>query len=101
MKRIVVILAFLFIGVLAHAQKKLSGVQVSPHGAAMHFGAVLFPASCLYSDDSTDNCSGKTVSWYSWQPTLATVNSSNLTAYVSNCGTGTDHTPTDGRRSDV
>ena len=101
MKRIAVILAFLFVGLLAHAQKKLSGVQVSPHGAAMHFGAIQFSASCLYPDGSTDNCSGKTVSWYSSQPTLATVNSSGLASYVSACGTGTDHTPTDGRRSDV
>ena len=101
MKRIAVILAFSFIGVLAHAQKTLSGVQASPHGSAMHIGAVQSSAACLYSDGSTDNCSDMTVSSYSSQPTLATGNSSGFASYVSNCGTGTDHTPTDGRRSDV
>jgi uncharacterized protein YfaP (DUF2135 family) len=94
MKRIAVILAFSLVGVLAHAQKTLSGVQVSPHGAAMHSGTVQFSAACVYTDGSTDNCSGKTVSWYSSQPTLATVNSSGLASYVSNCGTATYGTPT-------
>ena len=98
MKRIAVILAFLFVGVLAHAQKTLSGVQVSPHGAALRSGTLQSSATCLYTDGSTDNCSGKTVSWYSSQPTLATVNSSGLASYVSNCGTGTYHTPTYGMR---
>jgi hypothetical protein len=60
----------------------------------MHSGTVQFSAACVYTDGSTDNCSGKTVSWYSSQPTLATVNSSGLASYVSNCGTATYGTPT-------
>ena len=94
--RHIFILAFLFIGVLAHGQKKLSGVQVSPHGAAMHSGTVQFSVACLYTDGSTDNCSGKTVSWYSSQPTLASVNNSGLASYVSNCGSGNYHSSTYG-----
>lgn len=101
MKRIAVILAFLFVGLLAHAQKTLSGVQVSPHVVALRSGALQFSATCLYTDGSIDNRSGKTVSWYGSQPTLATVNGSDLASYVSDDGTGTDLTPTDGRRSDV
>jgi len=57
MKRIAVILAFLFVGVLAHAQKTLSGVQVGPHGAALRSGTLKFSATCLYTDGSTDNYS--------------------------------------------
>jgi hypothetical protein len=88
MKRIAVILAFLFVGVFAHAQKTLSGIQVSPHGAAMHSGTLQFSAACSYTDGSTDNCSGETVSWYSSQPSLDTVSSSGLATYVTNCGPG-------------
>ncbi len=101
MKHIAVILAFLFVGLLAHAQKALSGFQVSPHGSALRSGALQFSATCLYTDGNTDNCSGKTVGVYSAQLTLATVNGSDPASYVSNGGTGTDHAPTFGMRWDV
>lgn len=98
MKHIAVIIAFLFIGVLAHAQKTLSGVQVSPHRAAMRSGALQFSATCLYTDGSTDNRFGKTVNWNSSRPTLATADSNGLASHVSIGGTGTAHAPTFGMR---
>lgn len=65
----------------------LSGVQVTPFGAVMVSGTLQFTATCQYTNGSTDDCAGQTVTWTSSQPTLVTVNSSGLATFVANCGT--------------
>jgi hypothetical protein len=44
--------------------------------------------TCLYNNGTSDNCAGKTVTWSSSQPTLATISSTGLATFVANCGSG-------------
>ncbi len=97
MKYVIAVLALLFAGVSAGAQT-LSGVEVAPHGAVLASGTLQMSVTCQYTDGSSDNCAGKTVTWSSSQPSLDTVSSSGLATYVSNCGSAAYPDTTSGWR---
>lgn len=70
------------------APATLSGVQVTPFGAVLQSGTLQYTATCQYSDGSTDNCAGRTVTWSVSEPAEGTINSSGLVTYVGNCNGG-------------